>query len=88
MPSEATFNNEELGQIETMVDQARDALRDRIVATFGERGNEALMIALALLTGSAFAPDVEQQYDMASTLNQVLTRWKHPIRWRMTSPTG
>jgi hypothetical protein len=85
MTDDVRFERDEIEKLQEIVAEQRDALVDRIVAAFpDQKAAEALCFALAMLFGSAFTTDVEQQYDAATAANQVLARAHRPIPWRVT----
>ena len=83
MSDEKRFGHEEIDQIQEIAMEARDAVVERIMEAFPDKAAEAVGCALAILAASGFVNDAEAQHDMAMMVNQVLSRWKHPIHWRM-----
>jgi hypothetical protein len=89
MSREVRFERDEIDLIQAICRQARTDLADKIFAEFrADRAGEALGFVLAMLAASAFTEDTEQQHDAALSFNQVLSRWPHPIRWRMAPNAG
>jgi hypothetical protein len=85
---EVRFERAEIDKLEKIANEQRDALLDGLVKEFGDdKVAEALCFALAMLFGSAFTGDAEQQHDVAAAANQVLARSGRPIAWRLT-PLG
>ncbi len=87
MSDEKRFEREEIDQIQEIAMEARDAVVERIMEAFPEKAAEAVGFALATLAASGFVNDTEAQHDMAMAVNQALSRWKHPIHWRV-APTS
>ena len=84
---EVRFERAEIDKLEEIANEQRDALLDRVVKEFGDKAAEALCFVLAMLFGSAFTGDTEQQHDVAAAANQILARSGRPIAWRVT-PLG
>ena len=89
MSEELRFERDELDKLQRIANEARDKLIDLVQVEFATNPAEALDLILGLLFASGFTNDVEQQYDLALVVNQILDRTTHPkINWRLTAVTG
>jgi hypothetical protein len=86
MSNDVSFDRNEIGKLQEIISEQRNALVRRIQEAFPNYPAEALGLALAMLFSTAFVDDdVEQQHDVAVGTNQVLARASHAtIAWRVT----
>lgn len=84
-----SFEAEAIDRIEVNAADARHKLANRVIEVFGDRGVAAFRITPVIPAASGFMDgEVEQQDDMAHSLNQALSRAPYPIPWRMAHTRG
>jgi hypothetical protein len=87
MSGVTTWTQDEMDRIEQVAVAVRRALIVQLNYEFfdlpPDKGSTAMAFALAMLFGSGFQDDLEKQHAMANIANNVLSKWKHTIIWRV-----